>query len=326
MPDLMWRVAKHAGVGNIALEQVPVPQPGPDEVVARTQVSLISRGSEIGGRYLPEGVVPPRRMGYSTTGIVHQVGEGVTQFAPGDHVVVNAPHAEYSRRPLIDEQGRPRVVPLPPQLSFEEGTFHPLATSSVGWTKAAQITPQDRVVVLGQGIVGNLVMQFARRYRPAQLIAIDALDLRCRLAQEVGAPEVVNASKENPVAAVKRLTAGAGATIVMDCVGGRAGLQSLAQAQDMLARGGLLHLIGLYHQAPLPLDAAKLMGQRLLGGYPPETDRAEIGQEAMAALVAGDVRVQPLISHRFAGQQAKEAFDLLYAHLDQAMAVLLNWQ
>ena len=58
------------------------------------------------------------------------------------------------------------------------------------------------MAVLGQGLVGNLVMQFARRYNPAQLIAVDALELRCRLAKEVGAPEVVNASEEDPVEAV----------------------------------------------------------------------------------------------------------------------------
>ena len=149
--------------------------------------------------------------------------------------------------------------------------------------------------------------------------------MRLRIAQEVGAPEVVNAGKEDPVAAVRRLTGG-GATIVMDCVGGRAGLRSFVQAQDMVADGGLIQLIGLYHEQPLDLDASKIMGKRLIGSYPPSTDRAEIGQEAMAALAAGEVRVEPLITHRFEGRQAKEAFDLLHEHMDQALGVLLTWQ
>ena len=225
---------------------------------------------------------------------------GVSEFAVGDRVVVTAPHAEYTLE-KVDYAGDFRVFHLHPDLSLEHGTFHPLATSSAGWTRAAGITePEDRVVVLGQGIVGNLVMQFARRYRPAQLIAVDALDLRLRIAQEVGASEVVNAGEEDPVAAVQRLTDG-GATIVMDCVGGRAGLRSFVQAQDMVADGGLIQLIGLYHEEPLDLDASKIMGKRLIGSYPPSTSRAEIGQEAMAALVAGEVRVEPLITHPFRG-------------------------
>jgi threonine dehydrogenase-like Zn-dependent dehydrogenase len=318
MAGMMWRTAKHEGVGNVVLEQVPIPEPGPGEVLSRTQVSLISRGSELWRRYEREEAVDPTSMGYSTTGIVERVGEGVTRVAPGDRVVASAPHAEYS----LTE----RVVPLHPDLSFEEGTFHPLTTSSAGWTGVAGITPQDRVVVLGQGIVGNLVMQCARRYQPAQLIAVDALELRCRLAAEAGAPEVVNAAEEDPVEAVGRLTSGDLATIVIDCVGGRAGIESFAQAQDMLAPGGLLQLIGIYHNAPLPLDASKIMGKRLIGGYPPDTDRAEIGQVAMAAMAAGEVVVEPLITHRFGGQQAKEGFDFLYEHPDQAMGVLFMWQ
>ncbi|MGH2352477.1 MAG: zinc-dependent alcohol dehydrogenase [Chloroflexota bacterium] len=325
MAKMMWRVAKHEGVGNVVLEQVPVPEPGPGQVLARTQVSLISRGSELWRRYALDEAVDPSMMGYSTTGIVQRVGDGVTQVAPGDRVVVTAPHAEYSVR-TVDDGGRPWVFRLDHPLGFEEGAFHPLATSSAGWTTAAGITPQDRVVVLGQGIVGNLVMQFARRHRPAQLIAVDTLDLRCRLASEVGALVVINAAREDPVAAVKRLTTGAGATIVIDCVGGRAGVPSFTQAQEMLAPGGLIQLIGLYHGAPLPLDASKMMGKRLLGGYPPHTSRAEMGRVAMEALAAGHVHVRHLITHRFPGRDAKAAFDLLYHQPDQAMGVLLLWE
>ena len=47
----------------------------------------------------------------------------------------------------------------------------------------------------------------------------------------------------------------------MDCVGGRAGLRSFVQAQDMVTDGGLIQLIGLYHEQPLDLDASKIMGQ-----------------------------------------------------------------
>ena len=323
MPDMMWQTAKHEGVGNIVLEQVPIPEVGPEDVLTRTKVSLISRGSELWRRYVYEEALPPSMMGYSTTGVVERIGADVRDFSPGDWVVVGAPHAEYSLASGMPGNP-PAVRALHANVPPDEGTFHPLCTSSASWTKCAQITSEDRVVVLGQGIVGNLVMQFARRYGPAQLIAVDALDLRLRIAQEGGAPEVVHAGEEDPVAAVQRLTGG-GATIVMDCVGGRAGLRSFVQAQDMVAAGGLIQLIGLYHEQPLDLDASKIMGKRLIGSYPPSTDRAEIGQEAMAALVAGEVRVEPLITHRFEGRQAKAAFDLLHEHLDQALGVLLTW-
>lgn len=321
----MWRVAKGEGVGNVFLEETPIPEPGPGQVLTRTHVSLISRGSELWRRYERTEAIDPGIMGYCTTGVVERVGEGVTLVAPGGRVVATAPHAQYSLQPAL-EPSSSRVIPLADSLSFEHGTFYPLSTSSSGWTRAAGITPEDKVVVLGQGIVGNLVMQFARRYRPAMLIAVDALELRCRLAREVGAPEVVNAGDEDPVAAVKRLTGGKGASIVIDCVGGRAGLKSFAQAQDMLAPAGLLQIIGLYHGEPLPLDASKMQGKRLIGGYPPSTDRWAAGQEAMAALASGEIIVQPLITHQFPGKDAKQAFDFIYEHPEQAMGVQIIWQ
>jgi len=320
----MSRVAKPEGVGNVVVERVPVPEPGPGEVLVRTQASLISRGSELWRRYEMEHAVSPEAMGYSTTGVVERLGADVDGYRPGDRVVAVAPHAEYSVRSVRDAR-HPRVYALDPRLSFEEGTFHPLATSAACWARAAQVTPRDRVVVLGQGIVGNLVAQLVRAYRPAQLIGVDALDLRCRLAGEVGTPVVVDAGAEDPVAAVRRITGGAGASVVIDCVGGRAGIDSFVQAQKMLAEGGLIQVVGKYQNAPLPLDVDSFQGKRVLASYPPDTDRGEMGRVAMAALASGEVQVRPLITHRFSGREAKQAFDLLYRHPDQALGVLFAW-
>ena len=326
MAETMWRAAKGEGVGNVFLEQVPVPEPGPEEVLSRTRVSLISRGSELWRRYVMEGPVLPSAMGYSTTGVVAAAGDGVTGFAPGDRVVATAPHAEYSLCSLAADARADRLHRLHPDLSFEQGTFHPLATSGAGWAQALQITADDRVAVLGQGLVGNLVMQFARRYRPAQLIAVDTLELRCRIASEVGAPEVVNAGEEDPVAAVRRLTGGEGASIVVDCVGGPPGIASFEQAQKMLASGGLIQVNAKYQNAPLPLDVDSFQGKRVLVSYPPTADHAEMARTSMEAMAAGEVQVQPLITHRLDGKELKAGYDLLYEHPEQALGVLFSWE
>ena len=75
---MMWRVAKHKGLGNIVMEQVPIPELGPKEVLVRVHRSLISRGSELWRRYVMPGPVDPRSMGYSTAGVVEKVGTDVT--------------------------------------------------------------------------------------------------------------------------------------------------------------------------------------------------------------------------------------------------------
>ncbi len=326
MAETMWRAAKGEGVGNVFLEQVPVPQPGPEEVLTRTRVSLISRGSELWRRYVMEGPVSPEAMGYSTTGVVEAAGDGVRGFAAGDRVVATAPHAEYSLRSLAADARTDRLHRLHPELSFEQGTFHPLASSGAGWAQALQITADDRVAVLGQGLVGNLVMQFAGRFRPAQLIAVDTLEIRCRIAREVGAPEVVHAGEEDPVEAVRRLTGGEGASIVVDCVGGPPGIASFEQAQKMLAPGGLIQVNAKYQNAPLPLDVDSFQGKRVLVSYPPSADRAAMASTAMAAMAAGEVQVQPLVTHRLPGKELKAGYDLLYEHPEQALGVLFHWE
>ena len=326
MAETMWRAAKGEGVGNVFLEQVPVPEPGPEEVLTRTRVSLISRGSELWRRYVMEGPVSPSAMGYSTTGIVEAAGDRVRGFAAGDRVVATAPHAEYSLCSLAADARADRLHRLHPELSFEQGTFHPLASSSAGWAQALEITADDRVAVLGQGLVGSLVMQFARRFRPAQLIAVDTLEIRCRIAREVGAPDVVNASEEDPVEAVRRRTGGEGASIVVDCVGGPPGIASFEQAQKMLAPGGLIQVNAKYQNAPLPLDVDSFQGKRVLVSYPPSADRAAMASTAMAAMAAGEVQVQPLVTHRLPGRELKAGYDLLYEHPEQALGVLFHWE
>src|SRR3954471_15651497 len=125
---LMWRVAKHEGAGNVVLEQTPIPELGPLDVLVKTHVSLISRGSELWRRYVLAEAVNPEMMGYSTTGTVVAVGGQVPalppdkRLAPGDRVGVSAPHAAYSVR-SVAESAHPRVYKLHPHVGWEEGAF-----------------------------------------------------------------------------------------------------------------------------------------------------------------------------------------------------------
>jgi hypothetical protein len=82
-------------IGNIGIEDVPVPEPGPAEVLIRVCRSLISRGSEIGRRYLAEEALEHGIMGYSAAGEVVAAGSAIDGFSPGQRVVAASPHADY---------------------------------------------------------------------------------------------------------------------------------------------------------------------------------------------------------------------------------------
>ncbi len=327
-PPTMKRVIKPEGLHRIEIEEVPIPDPGPGEIRIRAARSLISRGSELGGRYTREHAVSPDIMGYSMAGTVDALGEGVEHLDTGDRVVALAPHAQYVVRParLVFPWDQTIVMPMPADLSFDGAPYYPLTAGAVTWVEVEDIQPRDTVVVLGQGLVGNLILQVIKANGVGRVVAVDALANRCAMAAECGADTVINAREEDPVRAVKRLTNGLGADIVVYAVGGPAGPAAFGQGLDMLALGGLMHLIGLYEDQPLSLPSDKIQGRKILGGYYRTCAGARQSRRAMELLAAGAIRTDRMTSHRFPWRQAADAFALLYQKPGDALGVLLDWE
>lgn len=319
----MFRVTKPEGFGNIQLEEVPIPEINEHQVLVKADTTLISRGSELFRRYIREEAVSHTIMGYSLTGTVDAVGAEVTDYRVGERVMAVAPHSEYVIAEPEATDGR--IVPLLDDVSFEEGTFLPLATSSVAWADSSGVKAGDTVVVLGQGLVGSLMMQVFRGYDPARIITIDGLQLRCELSTRLGADVSINVNETDPVEEVLRLTDGNGADLVVDCVGGYAGIKSFEQAQDMTRRFGIIQLIALYQQAPLPLHSSKIMSKRLVAGILTDEPRSQIAARALQKIKDGEIRASEMITHRFSYTEAKEAFDLLWNSPGDALGVLIKW-
>ena len=196
----MKRLIKPEGRHRIEIEEVDIPEPGQGEVRVKAVCSLISRGSELGARYTREHAVSPDIMGYSMAGTVDALGEGVDHLEIGDRVVALAPHAEYvvrSARPG-GPRDQTRIMPMPEGLSFESAPYYPLTAGAVTWVEVEEIKPQDTVVVLGQGLVGSLILQVIKANGAGRVVAVDALENRCSLAAEFGADAVINARRRIP--------------------------------------------------------------------------------------------------------------------------------
>ena len=248
-------------------------------------------------------------------------------FAPGDRVGVSGPHAQFvvqDSRIASPSEG-PKIVRIPDALDFEQATFWPLTTSAVMWIDNDDIQPDDTVVIVGQGLVGSLMLQVARANGQGRLVAVDALPNRCALAAEVEADEVINASDEDPVAGVLELTDGRGADVVIYAVGGRAGLRAFEQAQRMTATGGLLQVVGLYEDDPLPLSSSYIQRKRLIGGALPDSNRVAASAHSVDLLSQGRIATERMVTHRFPYQQAPEAFHFLHDHPEAALGVLITW-
>ena len=301
----MFRVIKPEGFGNIQLEDVPIPEINARQIRVKADTTLISRGSELFRRYIREEAVSQAIMGYSLTGTVDAVGTEVADYSVGERVMVVAPHAAYVVAEPDATDGR--IVPLLDDVSFEEGTFLPLATSAVAWADSSGVQAGDTIVVLGQGLVGSLMMQVFRGYDPARIITVDGLPLRCELSTQLGADVSINADETDPVEAVLDLTDGKGADLVVDCVGGYAGIKSFDQAQDMTRRFGILQLIALYQQAPLPLHSSKIMSKRLVAGILTDEPRSQIAARALQKIKDSEIRASEMATHRFHYMEAESS-------------------
>ena len=323
----MKRLAKRAGRFNLTFEEVPIPEPGPSEVRVKAIRSLISRGSEIGRRYTRDEAIDPRMMGYSMSGVVDAVGDAVTHLEVGDRVVVSAPHADYvvEKATVKTTDDRPLVYPIDPAVDFDIAPYWGLTSGCVTWAVAEEAVPTDTVVIVGQGLVGSLLMQVHKANGIRCVVAVDTLDLRCELADQLGADVVINAAREDPVRAVHKLTAGLGAEIVVYAVGGPAGPKAFDQSLEMLASGGLLHLVGRYEDEALPFWTHKFAGKRMFEGYFAHSKGMAEARRGMDLLATGVVDARRMTTHQFAFAEAIKAFDLLYTRAGETLGVLLDW-
>lgn len=322
----MFRVTKPEGAYQIELEDVPVPEIKSSEVLIRTERTLISRGSEIWRRYAREEAIDPAIMGYSLVGSIVQVGSEVDDLSMGERVAAIAPHAEWVAVEVTHSPINPSVVSLPGDVSSEAGTFWPLGTSSVMWMDDLDAAEGDTVVILGQGLVGSGCMQALRARFDGRIVAVDAIPTRCELAARLGATDTVDVSKEDPVEAVKAMTDGELADRVVYTVGGRSGGRAFEQAIDMVKRGGLIQVIGLYEDAPLPLDSGKIQGKRILGGFLDIGKRLQASDRSIQLIADQKIKVDEMITHRYDFKRAAEAYDMLYNRLHECMGVVLEWQ
>ena len=326
----MQRLVKLEGFGNVQMGEADIPVPRSDEILVRLKRSLISRGSELFHRYVLEEAVRPEIMGYSATGDVVEVGAELRGIEPGQRAMMVAPHAQYAARSLLGDD--PQAFVLPEGLSYEAATFLPLARSAIGWSRIPAVEPGDTVVVLGQGIVGLLYAQAVRSRSPGRVITVDAHELRCTVSRQCGADEVIDVSKTDSVEAVMELTEGKGADLVVECVGGTAGVKSFEQAQRMVKRGGVIHLIAKYQGGPeagagiLPLDSGIMQDNLVIvaGHKMPGTNAEHLG-EAAQMLLDGRLKIDPIITHRMPWRQTPDAYHTLYNTPNEALGVILEW-
>jgi len=254
----------------LELVERPEPEPdGPRSVVVRIGGAGVCATDlhAIDGLMEPAGLTLPVVLGHENAGWVHTVGDGVTTAAVGDAVLLYPAyscglcvpcrrgldvHCErheftgltldggFAEYVLVDERS---LLKLPP--GVEPSAVAPHADAGITAYHAVKkllprLAPGSTAAVIGVGGVGHIALQLVQVLGAARVVAIDTDERRRRLANELGADEVLG-GQEDVAGAVRELTNGAGADVVLDFVGTD---ETHAAGLGMLARRGLYSIVG----------------------------------------------------------------------------------
>ncbi|MER6005085.1 S-(hydroxymethyl)mycothiol dehydrogenase [Nonomuraea angiospora] len=264
----------------VSLETILVPDPGPGEALVQVQACGVCHTDL---HYREGGISDdfPFLLGHEAAGVVESVGDGVTDVAPGDFVILNWRAVCGSCRACL--RGRPQYcfathnatqnmtladgTPLSPALgigAFADKTLvaagqctkvdpaaSPAAAGLLGCgvmaglgaaVNTGGVSRGDSVAVIGCGGVGNAAIAGARLVGATTIIAVDVDGRKLEWARGLGATHTVDAKDGDPVEAIRELTGGYGADVVIDAVGRPETYQQAFYARDL---AGTVVLVGV---------------------------------------------------------------------------------
>ena len=323
-----WRTY---GVGDMRLDVVPQPAVRPGWVRVRIRTvqpsiteTLLFNGHHTYGHALIEKAMaagPAQVYGHEFSAEVVELGAGVTTLAVGDRVAARGSHPEgivgFHYPGALAEYGvfpESLFVILPDHVTDSEGAAVQPLSDAVAAVHAARIELGEVVVVIGQGSMGLACMQVARTAGAGLVIAVARRPAVLALSRSLGADVTIDASTQDPVAAVRALTSGRGADVVIETAGGPAaqglaGNQTLVQAGEMLRDEGRVVGVAFEGDATsLPYGVFRFRSIRYL--YPSVLDR-RLFETSVRLIASGRVQLKPMITRILVGlEHVPEAFEL----------------
>lgn len=345
------QAAVYRGVDDVRLETVPVPQIGPGEILIRvhtcgicgTDLKKIATGSHSA----------PRIFGHETTGVVVQLGDGVTDFHRGDRVMAfhHIPcgdcyycrHKVFAQCPTYKKVGatagfeasgggfseyvrvmdwivaRNGVIRIPEGVSFEQASFIEPVNTCMKGIETLRLTAGETVLVMGQGPIGIILAVLARR-RGARVITSDLLLQRHTIAKAFGLNESIDASTSDTVRTTKELTEGRGADAVILAAAGTA---LIRPAMDATRPGGRVLLFAQTQHGEAAIDPAAVCvdEKSLLGSYSASVD---LQDESARFVLDREMELERLISHRFPLAQSVGALRLAAHPKPDSMKIVIQ--
>jgi threonine dehydrogenase-like Zn-dependent dehydrogenase len=344
--------------GRIVLDEKPIPDVGPLDALIRITTTTIC-GTDI---HILKGEYPVAKgltIGHEPVGVIEKLGSAVEGYREGQRVIAGAVtpsghsnaclagfhsqdgagtahgwkpmggwkfgntidgcQAEFVRVP----DAMVNLAPVPDELTDEQVLMCPdIMSTGFAGAESGKIKIGDTVVIFAQGPIGLCATVGAKLSGAADIIAVDSVPERLKMAQKLGANHVINFKEEDPLEAIRRITAGRGVDVAIEALGTQTTFESCLRA---LRPGGTLSSLGVYSDAlKIPLDAFS-------AGLADNTIRTTLcpgGKERMRRLMAvissGRVDMKPLVTHRFKLDDIEKAYDLFGHQRDGVLKVAIT--
>jgi L-iditol 2-dehydrogenase len=332
---------------HLEMTSMPEPSIGPDDVLVKVRACGIC-GSDVHGLDGSTGRrIPPLVMGHEASGVVAQVGAAVTDLRVGERVtfdstiycgrcfycaagqvnlcdnreVLGVSPGTYRRHGAFAEWvSVPRriVYRLPDTVGFEQAAMIEAVSVAVHAVGLIPVQPGETAAVVGSGMIGLLAIQAARAAGCGRVVAIDVDEGRLQLARQLGACEALNSRSVNPVEAVRELTGGRGADVVLECLGAA---ETVRTAIACARKGGMVALVGnLAPEVQMPLQDVVTRQIRLQGSCASSGEYPAV----IELMSQGAIRVDPLISAAAPLSEGPAWFQRLYRREPGLMKVILR--
>lgn len=335
---------------TIEIQDIPSPELSDDRVIVRSEyVGICGTEQHIYNGEFEGRVKYPAVLGHEFGGTVLKTGKNVTGIKEGDRVVIDP--ILPCRRCAACHEGRIsscrdlklrgvdlpggmaeevvcdafQVFPFPESLPMEQAPMAELY--SIACHSAVRMTPApaDTVAVFGAGKVGLCIIDVLKQMGVYRLFAVDVIDERLSIAEEIGADIVVNAAKEDPVQAILKNTDGKGVDKAVEAVGHykeiKGVLPPVAAACEVVRNGGRVVVLGQGPQntplfiKPLVWKEIEIVMSRV--------SRGEFSR-SVRLLEKGALHPEKLISGVYPLEKAGEMFEVLDTDKANYVKVILK--
>jgi len=307
-------ISRPGGPEVLRAVQRPTPHPRAGEVVIRVHTAGVNRPDcfQRAGSYAP----PPGASdlpGLEVSGTVAAIGEGVTQWTPGDEVCALTPgggYAQYCATPAA------HCLPLPGGMDLVQAAALPetFFTVWINVFERGSLRPGETLLVQGGASgIGVAAIQMAHAFGNRVFATAGSAE-KCAACERLGAERAINYRTEDFVDVVKQLTAGKGVDVILDMVGG----DYLQRELKCLATDGRLSIIAFLGGSKTALDMGDVLYRRLtITGSTLRPRSIEYKGQVAATLrekvwpLLAQGRIRPVIHHVFPLEQAAAAHAMM---------------